>query len=165
VSQDSDLPKSEGMARVYLQDDGAFFSMKLWLGWTRWTWVRLAFASIVLLNVLGFFRLQENGNDDKERQAKQDQAQLDSSYRQCLSSNDGRSVLLSLVEKSTQQGFNPSAIPSFQNLDTATKQFFLDLAAGNVAASQDTNPDSFINQARKLLTLRDCEAEFPTHTR
>lgn len=119
---------------------------------------------VVLVASPGFFAISRNFNDDNARQAQND---IDVGYVSCLRGNDNKTVLASVVKIAYDSGttLDFTKVPSFANLDPATKQFFSDLRDLTARQpNQQTDPNSSRNQALAKLTLRDCAREFPHHT-
>lgn len=143
--------------------DVSFMNESLWLGWRRWTWVRIAFAFVVLMSVFALYRTDQ-GN--KERTDQFAQAAIDDNFKQCESSNDARTILRNIIILSGEsQTFDLTRVPGFSDLDAPTQKFFENLrdASKNQPDAAD-DPDSFQSKAMKKLVLRDCEKEFPTHS-
>lgn len=143
--------------------DTSFLNERIYF-FKRWTWMKIVCAFLVLVASYGFYVQDQSQGDLRENQAADAQRQIDTDYRQCQEFNKVTGIVLTLVETSATQSFNPEVIPSFKDLDPATQKFFKDLLS--LSQSQDPNdPNSFINIARKLLEARDCEALYPTRTK
>lgn len=112
----------------------------------------------------GYLALQHNADQDVARQA---QNSIDDGYVSCLRGNDSRQVLTDVVKIAYDSGgsLDFTKVPAFNNLDAATREFFLELRDLTSAAPDPAkDPESARNRALAKLTLRDCEAEFPHHS-
>jgi hypothetical protein len=124
--------------------------VRAWFGWKRWTWTRIAFAVLCLANVFALYVVTENSHRDDARQVEQD-------YKVCVNGNALRLVIGQLVDLTQTSGVDYTKFKTFANLPPEFKAFLLELQS---ASSQPSNPNSFSENAHKLLAPRDCDAEF-----
>lgn len=124
-------------------------SQSLWFGVTRWTWIRLAFALIIVLAFVGFLSLRNTANrvDANAKRA---------SYSSCVVGNESRATLVDLLTQSLDSGLDLTAPASFQSLDPPTQQYLKDVQSelGDNGASSSQIHD-FITAK---LPQRDCGA-------
>lgn len=128
-------------------------------------------AAYVLLAVTGAFGLwqvgqaadaaQQAANDAQqaadaaiEAANKVEQASTNQTFELCQNSNEGRRVILDLIESQQTQGTDYSQIPGYENLDPEVKTFLKNL---NIQ-QQDDIPSDFQVLAREKLAQQDCEA-------
>lgn len=134
--------------------EDTFMTQSLWLGWTRWTWVRIAFAFVVFMSAFGFYREQQfEAREDREAR----QEVIDKDYISCVRGNDTREVVRDIVELSNGPT-DLTLVPGFEALDPEMKQFLINLRD---ATAEADDGESFKEAALALLAIRDCEKEFP----
>lgn len=127
----------------------------------RWTWVRIwALATAAGMSV-ALYQVQTNADRDNQRT-------LDGAYVNCLTGNEVRTAMQDVVRRAYATGATTldfTKIPGFDDLAAPEQRYFENLQA-IIAAAPDPadDPNSRLNVALALLALRDCEAEFPTHS-
>lgn len=145
-----------------ISGEDTFMNQSLWLGWRRWTWVRLAFLLVVLASAYGFWHdAQIDARDDKQdrrEEAEEVQEEINQNYQACLRGNDTRVVIREVVDLTEEGGTTDlTSIEGFDRLSPETQVFLINLR-DTTAASEDSD---FKEQAYALLTIRDCEEEYP----
>lgn len=138
----------------------------MWLGWRRWTWVRLAFAVMVAQSMFGFYQTDRISDDrvDDAKALALDLAQrtADEQYDTCLQRNEFRTIVSNIVILSTEgRTVDLTGVEGFDLLSEETQKFLLNLREETAANDGADNPMSFRNKALAELALADCEAEHP----
>lgn len=133
--------------------DQEFFQDRLWLGFKRWTWIKVAFAILICTTFLGFRQQAELRQQDRTQAVQK-------SYDLCVAANNQRQLIVEIVTSGNNAPkFDVTLLPSFSKLDPDTKAFLIEL---QVAQFQFSTGDSgFVNRALELITFRNCEDEYP----
>lgn len=135
--------------------EDTFMTQSLWLGWKRWTWVRMAFGFMVFMSSFGFYREHQfEAREDREER----QEQIDNEFRSCERGNDTREVIRAVLDL-TGGATDLTGIKGFETLDPDIQAFLINLR--DTTAAQADGEKSFKTEARRILVIRDCDAEFP----
>jgi hypothetical protein len=137
--------------------EDTFMTQSLWFGWQRWTWVRLAYLFVVLAASSVFYR--ERRFEAREA-AEAKQELIDKDYIACKRGNDTRQVIRDVVAL-TGGPTDLTRVPGYEALDPELKQFLVNLRD----ATSDGDESAFKRAAYALLVIRNCEKEFPGHTK
>jgi adenylate cyclase len=136
------------------------------LGLRRSQWKTLAYAVIVINQVVGFFMLDGAISELDKNQAadltRAIQAEIDDDYQTCLRGNDSRAITREVVILATEgNGIDLTGVSGFERLEPEVQAFLVNLRDETTNANGEDDPDSFRNRALATLTIRNCEREFP----
>lgn len=119
----------------------------------RWGLLFLALAYPLLSWVVVI--IGEHSEDARE------QEELDVNYVACLRGNELRGLMIEQTELAySGGGLDLTKVPGFDGLDQATQQFFRNLA--DVSRGRPDRSMVIVDAIRSQL--RDCEAEYPSHS-
>lgn len=149
--------------KVDTEPDSVFFREKLWFGVSRWMWIRLAFAFIVIMGAYGLYLGQQNQQEQHNRDHTALLVQRDGRYNSCLDGNKLRAEVRALIDTSYAQGgsLDLTSLPSYQALDPQTKRYMSDLNDALKAPTSAEDKAKRVADAKANVQDIDCDKAIP----
>lgn len=118
----------------------------------RWTWIRVAFCGLAIMNLFGFWIVNRNGERDL-RDTRQAQHGI------CTAANESRRSISDLIILSislgSQGAFDFTTAPTYQQLDPLLQKYLREL--NEILRRPTTTPGELDSFVRTRLPQRNCE--------